>query len=418
MNPNLTAPDAEKAVIAVILDTAGEALTKVDFLREEHFADRLNQTVFAEARGIWEGGGNPDYTILSEVLRDRGIPPSALEVYRDGSGSEHASLVDSARIVQGKWRLREIARFSEEAHGAVLESDPDDVLDGLEKSILALRGNTSEGLQRITPLAIPTDLGRFGSKRVESGYREIDARLGGLGAGRLITIASRPGVGKTTIALNIAANAAEAGKKVGLFSLEMSNDELIERLVVREARVNAAFVRGQRLVEQDVERIAKAVWGMSRWNLFIDDTAAITPFEILARAKKMKHDSGLDLLIVDYVQLITAPKEDSRVQELSFITRSLKMLARELEVPLISLSQLSRAAEMRGGRPRLGDLRESGSIENDSDQVVFLWKEDEEGPSDDRLSSYVNITVGKNRHGPVGEFSIEFIPSQSRFQSA
>jgi len=408
-----SAPEAEKAVISAVLATSGAVLMDVDFLKPDHFADRINQEVFSLARGLWEDGSKPNKVSVSEALKDAGIPPATLDEY--DTPTEGGDVREWANLIVGKWRAREIVRISNEASDAAIDGVPEDVLDELERQIIELRPESGSGLRHLDGSDFFKE--RDNSVGIASGLREIDAYLGGLGVGRLITFASRPGVGKTTLALNIAANAASVGRKVALFSLEMSYGELLDRILAREAQVSGTKIRNQRLGLEDYDRLVKVSERVTSWPLYVDETAALATFEIAARTKKLKHDSGLDLIVIDYLQLVTPPKAESRVQELAIITRTFKLLARELSVPVVVLSQLNRAAEVRGGKPRQSDLRESGSIENDSDQIVFLWRENEEAEQDDR-PIYTNVSVSKNRHGPTGDFVLQFVPSQSRFDSA
>lgn len=415
---SLTAPDAEKAVIAAVLSTSGGALMEVDFLRAEHFADPVNREVFSMAQGIWAGGGRPDKVVIGEAIRGAGVfPPAVLDDFSD-SPNINGELHDYARIVEGKYRSREIVRITTEAADDAAEGNPEEVLDGLERQILELRPDTGAGLSRVNGEDVLASIGGTRLEGIPTGLKELDAYLGGLGAGRLITLASRPGVGKTTLALNIAASASAFEFKVAFFSLEMARGELLERLLARESHIPATRIRtGKHLTEADLELLMDASKTIGAWKLFIDDTAGLGLGEISSRTKKMKHDTGLDLVVVDYLQLMTPPNADSREQEVAAITRRLKLLARELKVPVLALSQVSRAAEARGGKPLLSDLRESGAIENDSDQVMTLWKKDDTDPIEGR-PQYIETQVLKNRHGPVGEFRLEFEASQSRFRSA
>lgn len=408
------APDAEKAVLSAVISSGGTALTEMDFLKPEHFSDPTNATIFELVRGIYEGGGKPDAVVLSEQLRDSGIPPQILDEYTSVDVREPGAVRDYASIVLGKWRAREIIRISEEAAEAAHSGIPERVLDDLERQLIELRPSDKSGLRRAS-------FGGFlqrerGTHSVESGYSPIDSYLGGLGAGRLITIASRPGVGKTTLALNIAANAAGVGRAVAFFSLEMSEDELVERFIARESRITSAHLKNREgLTMDEWSHVKDTASRVDTWDLFIDDTPTVTAYEIGARAKKLRHEKGLDLIIVDYLQLMNATSSDSREQEIASMTRALKLLAKELSVPVIAMSQLNRQAEIRGGKPRQSDLRESGSIENDSDQILFLWREDEDS-GDATRTSYTNVWVGKNRHGPTGDFQLTFLPNQSRFE--
>jgi len=228
-------------------------------------------------------------------------------------------------------------------------------------------------------------------------------------------MAARPGVGKTTLALNIAAYVASKGNKVGFYSLEMSAAELMERLIASESGVDSHRIRQHRLTMEDIARIGIAIYRMSTWQLAIDDTSSMSTFELSTRAKREKAERGLDLLVVDYLGLITPPEStDSRVEQVSIITRQLKVLSRELQIPVIAVSQLNRQVEARGdGEPRLSDLRDSGSVEQDSDQVIFLWREGKDDPASHLV--FTQCKVAKNRHGPTGLFTLALLKEQSKF---
>ena len=315
--------------------------------------------------------------------------------------------------MQAKALSRSLIKAGEKITQDAIEKAPEDVLDEAERAFMQLRPERGDGFQKLSLLS-PVKISDK-PREIPTGYGPLDIYLGGLGQGRLITIAARPAIGKTTIALNMAANAAAQGYRVGVFSLEMSTDELMERLIVAESGVDSYRIKQHQLTNDDILNIGKAIYRMSKWHLSIDDTAGISTYELATRAKKEAAGAGLDLLIVDYLQLITPPKAENRVNEVSEITRALKILAKDLRIPVISLSQLSRQVEMRsqGGEPRLADLRDSGSIEQDSDQVVFLWRATADEPTS-RIA-YTEIGVAKNRHGATGVFTAGLLKEQSKF---
>jgi replicative DNA helicase len=236
-------------------------------------------------------------------------------------------------------------------------------------------------------------------------------------------VAARPSVGKTSFALNIAEHAAVREKKtVGVFSLEMSKEQLVLRLLSSVANIDSKRLRSGFLEELDFARIAPAMNDLSEASLYIDDTPNITSMELRTKARRLQAESGLDLVIVDYLQLMqatTTNRDSNRVQEVSEISRGLKALARELSVPVIALSQLSRQPEMRESKePRLSDLRESGAIEQDADLVVFLYREKEKAGEDaDIDGEVINVKLAKHRNGPTGDIQLWFRKSQTRFQS-
>ena len=254
---------------------------------------------------------------------------------------------------------------------------------------------------------------------VPSGLTQLDTLLGGFQASDLIVVAARPSVGKTSLALNIAQHAAvRENKKVAVFSLEMSKQQLALRLLSAEAEINPRGLQSGFIEETDWSKIARVLNEMYRSPMFIDDTPALTVMELRTKARRLEvEQDGLDLIVVDYLQLMqgsTQSREPNRVQEVSEISRGLKQLARELKVPVIALSQLSRGVEQRGSaEPRLSDLRESGSIEQDSDVVVFLYREGEQNMNAD--TEIIKAKVAKHRNGPIGEVPLMFRKSNTRF---
>ena len=246
---------------------------------------------------------------------------------------------------------------------------------------------------------------------VPTGFRDLDSKLAGMQDSNLIILASRPGQGKTSLALNIAQFVAvNAGLTVGIFSLEMSQEELVDRLLVGQADIDAWRLKTGRLDEKDFERLASAMGELAEAPLFIDDTPGSSMAEIRTKARRLQIEHGLKFLIVDYLQLITGRNLENRVQVVSEISQQLKNLARELKIPVLAVSQLSRAVESRGTRkPQLADLRESGAIEQDADVVMFLYREDLEKPE------AVTLDIQKHRNGPTGEIQLMFRSDRVRF---
>jgi len=253
---------------------------------------------------------------------------------------------------------------------------------------------------------------------VPTGFDDLDFILGGLQKSDLVILAARPSMGKTSLALNIALNAATNKNRkavVGVFSLEMSKDQLVDRLISSTARVDAWKLRTGNLSEDDFPKIGEAMSLLDETPIFIDDTPGISVMEMRAKSRRLKAEQGLDLIIVDYLQLMGGNNSDNRVQEISEISRSLKGLARELDVPVIALSQLNRALESRPDKkPLLSDLRESGSIEQDADVVVFVYREDYYNRDTDR-KNIADILIRKHRNGPTGEIELFFIGEQMLF---
>lgn len=246
---------------------------------------------------------------------------------------------------------------------------------------------------------------------VPTGFKDLDNKLAGLQESNLIIFAARPGQGKTSFIINVAQYVAvKVGLPVGIFSLEMSQEELIDRIIVGQAEIDAWKLKTGRLDDTDFDRISKAYGELAEAPLFIDDTPGLSLAEIRTKARRLQMEHGLKLLVIDYLQLIHGRNLENRVQEVSEISQGLKNLARELKIPLLTVSQLSRAVEARGTRkPQLADLRESGAIEQDADVVMFIYREDPENLSD------VTLDIQKHRNGPTGEIKLIFIPERVKF---
>jgi replicative DNA helicase len=256
---------------------------------------------------------------------------------------------------------------------------------------------------------------------LRTGFTDIDSKTQGLQASDFIVLAARPSVGKTSLALNIAEYAGvREGKSVGVFSLEMSKEQLVLRLLSSVTKIDSFKLRSGFLAEMDFPKIASAMETLSRAKIFIDDTASISVMELRTKARRLKMEHGLDLLIVDYLQLMqpgSSGRESNRVQEVSEISRGLKALARELGIPVLALSQLSRQTEMRGDskEPRLSDLRESGAIEQDADVVIFLWRKADRIEETDAVGEAIDFSIAKHRNGPTGAGQLYFVKDQTRF---
>jgi replicative DNA helicase len=250
-----------------------------------------------------------------------------------------------------------------------------------------------------------------GLRGVPTGFKDLDDTLAGLQRSNLIILAARPGIGKTTLALNIARYlAVEKKLPVGFFSLEMSREELVDRLLVEQADIDAWKLKTGKLSEDDFTKLSNAMGELAEAPLFIDDTPALSILEMRTKARRLQVESGVNLLIVDYLQLARSRQLENRVQEVSEISQGLKNLARELKVPVLAVSQLSRAVEQRGEkRPQLSDLRESGSIEQDADVVIFLWRENEEN------LEMMNLDIAKHRNGPLKSIKLMFKGDKMKF---
>jgi replicative DNA helicase len=432
--------DAEQAVLgAMLIDTdaimrASEVIDDTMFYREAH------RRLFRAMIALTERREVVDPLTLSDELARRG------ELEASGGGEYISSLIDAvptaanveyhARIVREKALLRRLIEVSTGIVGEAFEgrTTAAEMLDSAEHKILQLsQSRGSVDFTRVKELLWPTmerieSLSKGGKHitGVPSGFADLDDITSGFQPAELIIVAARPAMGKTSFCLNLAQHAAiEHNIPIAVFSLEMSKESLVQRLLTSEARIDAQRLRKGLLRDDDFPRLARAAGILSSAPIYIDDSAGITLLEMRSRARRLKVDSGVGMVIVDYLQLIQGPASaENRQQEISQISRSLKALAKELAVPVIALSQLSRAPEQRTGeskRPQLSDLRESGAIEQDADLVMFIFRpEVYEGPTDkdgNSLEGRSEVIVGKQRNGPIGTVNLYFHKSYTRFES-
>ena len=389
-----TAPwsaEAEQAVLGAMLLDQDAALRAAELVDDSMFYREAHRRLFRAMLGLTERRVVIDHVTLRDELLRRGELESA-------GGLEYlAELVDAvptaaniefhARIVRDKAILRRLIETSTsiitEAYDG--HSTANELLDVAESRIFKIsqqRGD--EGFTRIKEMLWPTmerieTLQRSGKAitGVPSGFVDLDAMTSGFQPSELVVVAARPSMGKTAFCLNIAANAAAEGQGVAIFSLEMSKEALVQRMLTATARVDSQRVRQGTLRDSDFTQLARAAGILQTYQLWIDDTPSITLLEMRSKARRLKIDNDLRLVVVDYLQLMRSPEySENRVQEISDISRSLKALARELDIPVIALSQLSRASEQRGGerKPILSDLRDSGAIEQDADLVIFIHR--------------------------------------------
>jgi len=304
----------------------------------------------------------------------------------------------------------------------------EEVLDKVEKKIFAItsQATTRQKFAEIASIIPSTKetLARLHASKdelrgISTGFKAMDNLLAGLMPADLVILAARPSMGKTSLALDIARKTAlEHSSKVGIFSLEMSSQQLVDRMVAAEARVDSWKLRtGNALTDQDMDAIAQALDRLEQAPIFIDDQSGNTILKMRSTARRLKSEHGLDLIIVDYLQLISPTRNyDSMVNQVTEISRSLKNLARELDVPVLALSQLSRAVESRGGRPRLSDLRDSGAIEQDADVVMFIHREKNNDEDSTEKNNIAEILIEKHRNGPTGKIELFFNDKKTSFE--
>lgn len=366
--------------------------------------DLVTVTEELKRKGFYDKiGGSAYLTTLVNI-----VPTSAHIEHYARIIKEHA--IRRTLIAQAT-RLIEKAYDEAQAVDELLEDAEQGIFaisqESLKRDFLPIKDALTESFDRLDELQKSS--GKL--RGVPTGFRDLDNKLAGMQDSNLLILASRPGQGKTSMALNIAQYVAVvAGLPVGIFSLEMSQEELVDRLLVGQADIDAWKLKTGRLDEKDFDRLSLAMGELAEAPLFIDDTPGATISEMRTKARRLQIEHGLKLLIVDYLQLIKGRNLENRVQEVSEISQNLKNLARELKIPVLAISQLSRAVEQRGTkRPQLADLRESGAIEQDADVVMFLWREDMERPEQ------VTLDIQKHRNGPTGEINLVFRADRTKF---
>jgi replicative DNA helicase len=438
-------PEAEQGVLGCIMlspnDCMGECLTK---LKEgsEVFYDLRHQTIFDALAEMFDKREGIDIITLQQKLKDRQLLEQVggiayLSALPDTVPSS-ANLSYYLDIVQEKFLLRKMIRVCTDVVGRAydFEGEVDGLMDEVERDILRISESRVQGqsstIKELVKKAIGT-IEDFHQRQgtltgISTGFRDLDKMTTGMHGGEMIVIAARPSVGKTSLAMNIAEHVAiEERLPVGVFSLEMTADSLVLRMLCSRSRVNLRNVREGFLAERDFPKLTGSAGKLANAPLFIDDSSGLSILQMRAKARRLHQQYGVKLFVVDYLQLLhsTARRAENRQQEIADISSGIKALAKELNVPVIVLSQLNREVEREKGRPpRLSDLRESGAIEQDADLVGLLYKpskgEDEDsGTEASNEAIPVNLLIAKQRNGPAGEdVQLMFLKSYTRFESA
>jgi replicative DNA helicase len=431
--------DAEQAVLGAMLLDQDAALKAAELLDDTMFYREGHRLLFRAMIALTERGDVVDPVTLRDELVKRG------DLDRVGGMEYIGSLIDvvptaanmeyHGRIVRDKALLR---RLIEAATGIVQEAYdsrgmPSEVLDNAEHRIFQVAQlRRAEEFIRLKELIWPTmerieqlQSGQGAVTGVPSGFVDLDRLTAGFQRADLIIVAARPSMGKTALILNVIQHAAiEHNIGVGIFSLEMSKDQLVQRLLCSEGLVDAQRLRRGQLRDDDYPKLARAAGLLGTAPIWIDDSAAITPLAMRSKARRLKADHNIGMIVVDYLQLMQGPTDsESRQQEISQISRSLKALAKELDLPVVALSQLSRAPDQRAGdhKPQLSDLRESGAIEQDADVVIFIFRQEMYDGTTDKdgnsLEGLAELIVGKQRNGPTGSVPLYFKKEFTRFDN-
>ncbi|NIK79259.1 replicative DNA helicase [Paenibacillus castaneae] len=426
--------EAEQAVIGAILLQAEALITAMERVRSEDFYSGAHRQIYEAMVEIAENNQPVDLVTLTAHLQDQHL------LEEIGGVSYLAKLANAvptaanvdyyAQIVEEKSMLRRLIRTATNivSDGYANSEDVGVLLGDAEKKILEISNRRSgsgfisirdvlmEVFEKVEQLY--TDKG--GTTGIPSGFTDLDRMTAGFQRSDLIIVAARPSVGKTAFALNIAQNVGvRARETVAIFSLEMSAAQLVQRMICAEANVDAQRMRTGHLEGDDWEKLTMAIGSLSEAQIFIDDTPGITVAEIRAKCRRLKKERGLGMILIDYLQLISGRGKagENRQQEVSEISRTLKQIARELEVPVIALSQLSRGVEQRQDkRPMMSDLRESGSIEQDADIVSFLYRDDYYDKESEK-KNIIEIIIAKQRNGPVGTVELVFLKQYNKFVS-
>lgn len=426
--------EAEKSVLGALLIDASASSVIFEIMREEYFYTQEHKQLFGAMLSLFEQHKPIDMITVSAELKVRGT------LKKVGGTKYLSQLINTvptaayaehyAQIVKANHIKRSLISLA----SRVVERSFDDqgdvkkLLDSIESEIfglsqtylhqdfLELKSILSESFERLEEFMKKGDKLRG----VPTGFPTLDEKLAGMQDSNLIILAARPGIGKTTLALNIAHHVAYKEKiPVGIFSLEMSKEELVDRLLVGQADIDAWRLKTRRFTDDDYAKLTESMGELSEAPIYIDDTPGASILEMRTKARKLKVEKGVRLIIVDYLQLVDPGKRiENRVQEVSFISQNLKNLARELRIPVLALSQLSRAVEHRGEkRPQLADLRESGSIEQDADVVMFLYQDQEQEDLVDPSKKLINLYIAKHRNGATGEIGLMFRGDRVKFYS-
>ena len=425
--------EAEKSVLGSMLIDEDAIGSAIEILDEVWFYDDANRRIYKAVVDLYQSRKNVDLVTLSNQLKSDGILDQVggatylsgiIDLVPTSANVEHY-----AQIVKEKGVLRRLIKNATSIISSSYESkgNVEEAVDNAERLIFEVadlkQSQKSMHIKDLIKEGIE-NLDRLYQRKehiigIATGFTKFDNMTSGLQNSDLIIVAGRPSMGKSALAVSIAERVGiEQKKGVAIFSLEMSKEQLVQRMLCSQARVDAHKVRSGYLSPSDWPKLTAAAGKLSEANIFIDDTPAISALELRAKARRLKANNNIDLIILDYLQLMRgSTKADSRQQEISEISRSIKALARELKIPIIALSQLSRAVESRQDhRPQLSDLRESGAIEQDADVVILLMREEYYAPTEENMGM-ADLIIAKQRNGPVGTIRLAFIKEYMRFEN-
>src|SRR5579863_884263 len=430
-------PDAERYVLGSILLNDTLYLQVAGLLDPDDFILEKHRRIFARMKDLYERGSRIDRVTLADELMKQGqlesVDGLSYLISLDDGLPELANLDGYIRIVKDKATLRRLIFSAQKVINLCLlaEEEPDQILASAEEALLKLgEGRTRDQLS--SPKSIvekfPGGIGAFldPSQRVRglsTGFAKFDEMTGGLNGGELFILAARPSMGKTALALNIAQHVAahpKMRKPVAVFSLEMSSSSLLNRLICSAARVDQHKFRAGYLNHEERRKLQVALADLTEAPLYLDDTAGVHLMDVHSKLRRMKAEHGLSLVVIDYLQLMSSRgRSENRNQEVSAISRGLKLMSKDLDVPFVVLSQLSRASETRPGdhKPQLSDLRDSGSIEQDADLVAFIYREEVYKRDREDIKGLADLIIAKQRNGPIGNVPLRFLGQFTRFEN-
>ncbi|MEW6072384.1 MAG: replicative DNA helicase [Planctomycetota bacterium] len=433
--------EAERALLGAMLLDSARIPEVCEIVTADDFSEKRHVAIFRCLQGLADQGVPVDFISAGEKLR-------AMGMFHEVGGAEYlvdlasqvtsaAHAVHHAGLVADTAVLRRLIRVASDMMSEAFDTHPDGdavrrLVDDCEQRIFSVGRREEGGGAAAIADAIRDAFHRIdaashreGLTGLTTGFVDLDQLLCGLNSGDLVVLASRPSMGKTAMALNFIENAAmsrpawlDRAPVILLFSLEMGRQQLVSRMLCSLARVDAHLLRSGRIPKEDRSELTSAADQLSRTRIFIDDTSNLTMMSLRGRARRLKAREGLDMIVVDYLQLLSFPGLENRQQEISTISRSLKGIARELNVPVVALAQLSRQVELRDPpRPKLADLRESGSIEQDADVVLMLYRPEYYDPQKEDLQGVAEVICTKQRNGPTGTVKLRFFQSTMRFES-
>jgi len=423
--------EAEQAVLSSMFIDKEAVAAAMELLKGDSFYRPDHQLIFEAAMELYSAGKPIDIITVKSRLEEKGVFEQVGGIaYIAQIASAVGSSVNArhyAQIVEQKAVLRRLIKTTTEISQECYDgkSNLNTIMENAEKGIFdIMNGRTSGEMSHIREVTVTAfekieDIYKNKGKLtgVATGFADFDAKTAGLQRSDLVLLAARPSMGKTAFALNIAQNAAiRHNVPVAIFSLEMSKEQLVNRMLCSEAMIDAQKLRTGELMDDDWPKLIQAMGPLSQANIYIDDTPGVSPMDIRSKCRKMKMEKGLGLILIDYIQLMSGDgKIESRQQEISAISRSLKAIAREMDAPVIALSQLSRACEQRSDhRPMLSDLRESGAIEQDADIVAFLYRDEYYFP-DTESKNQAELIIAKQRNGPTGTVNLAWLGQYTKF---